>query len=250
MDESTWTSRFSASNSAFCNTSAVVLLCYWSKNRGGSDVISLLCSPSFRTHFSRQFSCFSAVRKKTNNPEWHCVISNPKSTTSDIVSNRDNDEKNENDYVQIIETFQHFLGAASHLFCSGRRTWACSWLSAAFKHGFPKTVAVVVLSSRASLLSQAAASFRGNLLQAPSLIIRELLHSDSLGSFLSLLLHVCPLIPPSSQPSSHQSAPIQNAGFLLAANLLRVGRETLWLHKSTLCLCFLIHIHLFPSSFY
>lgn len=56
----------------------------------------------------------------------------------------------------------------------------------------------------ASLLSEAAASSQGNLLQAPSLIIRELLPSDSLGSFLSLPLHACPLIQPTSRAAVSQ----------------------------------------------
>lgn len=75
------------------------------------------------------------------------------------------------------------------------------------------TVPLVVLTGRAfspppsqpaSLLAEAAASSRGNLLQAPSLIITELLPCDSLGSFLSLPLHVCPLIQPTSRAAVSQ----------------------------------------------
>lgn len=116
------------------------------------------------------------------------------------------------------------------------------------------TVPRVVLTGRAfspppsqpaSLLAEAAASSRGNLLQAPSLIITELLPSDSLGSFLSLPLHVCPLIQPTSRAAvSQHLSQMEDSSSL--QSLLRVGRH----YSDTMNLlffCTLIHSHLFPS---
>lgn len=122
------------------------------------------------------------------------------------------------------------------------------WMSIAFKQWFleecypcqTQQPCIRSGTSWASLPSEDATSSWGNLLQAPSLIISELLHSDSLASFLSLPLHVC--VRWSNQAAKQPSV---NTFPKWSIPPNHISSQCLWHNESPHCV--LINIHVFPS---
>lgn len=81
-----------------------------------------------------------------------------------------------------------------------------------------------------------------------TVIIRELLYSDSLGSFLSLFLHICPLIQPANHPSISQHLSKQEVSFSLQIFLQSNETPTQWI--SSFCILFLTNLFFLYYSFY
>lgn len=79
-----------------------------------------------------------------------------------------------------------------------------------------------------------------------TVIIRELLHSDSLGSFLSLFLHICPLIQPASRPSISEHLSKQEVSF--SPQIFLRSKETPT--QSSFCILFLTNLFFLYYSFY
>lgn len=80
-----------------------------------------------------------------------------------------------------------------------------------------------------------------------TVIIRELLHSDSLGSFLSLFLHICALIQPASRPSVSQHLSKQEVAFSPQIFLRPKETPTQWM--SSFCVLFLTNLFFLYYSF-